>query len=178
MSRSDRNRYYPGPVPTDPVALAEYLEQELYQISQALYPDPTHLSVRASGDVEIGPVENWQNPMIGAAPSVSNPGMSWDSAAGAWTVAESGLYVDMLSAQVSAFSGGNRNYYVGLRLVVDGVPLDTRFAGGNDDVPLQVVLSNQGVLESGQVVTVESTPIHDQFSGTVFGLVTWILRKL
>ncbi len=178
MSRSPNFEYYPGPVPTAPEAMTEYLANELYQISLALRPDLVGLTVRNIGTAAINPTENWQNLFTGTPAERVNPADSWDSVSGAFTVSQSGLYSLNASLTVSPFGLGNKQYYVGIRALVDGVVGVTRVTGGDDAMPLSVPLAAEVELESGQVLTLEGTAVHDSFAGTVNFDAYWTLGRI
>ena len=178
MSRSPNFEYYPGPVPTAPEAMTEYLANELYQISLALRPDPTYMQVQQTGDFTIGPTENWQTLCIGESPAFATPASSWNAATGEWTIGETGLYELNANLFVSAFGLGNKDYYLGLRPVFDGVPGLERLASGDDAFPLSVEINQLLPLDSGEVLRMEGTAVHENQTGTITGAAYWYLRRV
>ena len=92
MSRSVVIPYTPNIVPSDPIDLPRYLDDELNRISQALVAQPVALSISDTGVITVTVLVNWQKVFVSVTPEWDVPGGDFDPTTGTWTCPQTGLY--------------------------------------------------------------------------------------
>jgi hypothetical protein len=181
MTRSLKEPYYPNPVPTDPARLQQYLFDEFNKIKDALVPQPVALAIEETDTYVVGTLPNWVQAFVGGTPAWDVPGGSFDSVTGFWTCPQQGLYSADIQLKVEPFGSGNKQYYAGVRLYKDSggvVEYRETTDGGDDAVPLGVTLSGLLPLLQGDILGVEFTIVHDQFTGVADYNIGWQMLRV
>lgn len=179
MARSLSVPYSPAPVPRNPDDLPRYLEDEFQRIRQALIAQPVAFSIQEDGTLPVDNVLVWEQILIGTDAEWDVPGGGWDPVTGMWTCPQAGLYQITYSIEVGAFGSGNKNYYAAIAIDISGSTVERYETtdGGDDDIPLGVILTGLVFMLQGALVQFEASVVHENQTGTVPGhAVAQILR--
>jgi hypothetical protein len=142
------------------------MDEELNRIRDALLANPVIVAIEGSGTIGIDTTPTTVRLGIGDTPEIDVPGGAWDSTLGDWTVSLSGIYTFAVQAFIAAFGPGNKSYQATLEVFVNSISRGVQITGGADDVPLALNLSKSTGLIAGDVVYVELTTLHEQFTGS------------
>ena len=143
-----------------------WIDDELHRIRNDLQAPPIALAIEGSGTIGVDDVPTTITLAIGDLPVFDVPGGSWNTLTGEYTVTLSGLYSATVQAFVDAFGTGNKNYQCSLQVFVNENPRSLQTAGGADDVPLAISITAPLILFAGDILRVELTTLHEQFTGS------------
>lgn len=156
--------------PTNPPVSFEdwprWIDDELHRIRDALIANPVIMAVEGGGTIGIAVTPTTVRLGIGDSPAIDFPQGSWDPTLGEYLVSLGGIYAIGVQAFIEAFGPGNKSYQATLEVFVNSVSRAVQISGGADDVPLALNLSTTLALLSEDVIYVEMTTIHEQFTGT------------
>lgn len=165
--------YEPTEPPTKFLDWHWWITDELHRIKQAMAANPVVQSVSGTGTIGIDDVPTTVRLGIGDVPLIDVPDGSWNSTLGEYTAPLGGLYSITAQAFLAAFGAGNKNYFGKLELFINDQSRAVAFQGGGDDVPLTVSLIETFLILAADVIHLELTTEHEQFTGSTdynFGL--------
>lgn len=167
MARVNPENYIPTVPPIEFPGWHRWIDGELQRISKALQADPVIFAIDNSG-LTIGIDTTPTTVILGIndTPIIDFPGGAWDPVTGEYTVAQSGLYSSTAQCFIAAFGPGNKTYQANIEVFVNNVLRAVQITGGADDVPLSVNISATLILEVEDVVRMELTTLHEQFTGS------------
>ena len=176
MARRPQPPYWPGPVPDDTTSLPAYIEYELNRIREQLSADPVSFAISEEGvPVTIPTVLVWNQAFVGVAPTWDIPG--GQIVGGVWTVLQSGLYMLSFSLTIAPSGSGNKTYFAGIQIELNGTSNQEAFDGGSDDVPLTVSRSVPVYLNAGDEVRMYFGAQHEQAEGATTASAYWSAVK-
>lgn len=145
---------------------ARWIDDELYQISLTFLTDISMLALSSDGVILVEDVPNPVVLGIGFDPIIDRPSGGWDKVTGEFIVTEAGFYLVSGNVSINPFGTGNKNYGAQLEIFVNGVSEFFQANGGADDVPLGMSMSHSVSLRREDIVTMELSVIHEQFTGS------------
>ena len=155
--------------PTNPPIKFEdwprWIDDELHRIRDALQANPVIMAVEGGDVIIIDTVPTTVRLGIGDVTQIDIPQGSWDPALAEYSVSLGGIYSINVQAFISAFGPGNKAYQATLELFVNGQSRSSVVDGGSDDVPLALNLNTMELLLNSDVIYVELTTLHEQFTG-------------
>ena len=143
-----------------------WIDDELNRIRGALASNPVVMTVPGTGTIGIDTTPTTITLGIGDDPVLDVPQGSWNSITGEWTCSLGGLYTIAAQCFIAAFGPGNKTYQGTLEVFVNDISRSIQISGGADDVPLALNLNASLALIGKDIVRVELTTLHDQFTGT------------
>lgn len=143
-----------------------WIDAELHRVQQAITSQPVVMTVSGSGTIDIDTVPSIVILGIGDDAILDVPEGSWDPVTGNWICSLGGLYGITLQCFIAAFGPGNKSYFATLEIFVNDVTRAVQLVGGADDVPLGLSLSTSLALVGKDIVRVELTTVHEQFTGS------------
>ncbi len=166
MARDNPEVYHPTSPPIEFPDWHRWIDGELSRIALSLAANPIIMTV-ANGGLPIGIDTTPTTVIIGIndAALFDFPGGAWDPATAEYTVGQGGLYTVQCQVFLDAFGPGNKSYHATLEVFVNNITRAVQLTGGADDVPLAVNLNNMLILEVEDLVRVELTVVHEQFTG-------------
>ena len=166
MAKALPQTYEPTNPPTEFKDWHRWIDDELNRIRNAIAANPVIMAVTGGDTIPIDTVPSTVTLGIGDSPSVDVPEGSWDPITGFYTVSLAGLYTVTVQAFIAAFGPGNKTYQANLEVFVNDVSRSVQISGGADDVPLALNLNATLVLLSEDVLRVDLTTLHEQFTGS------------
>ena len=142
-----------------------WIDDELHRIQDALRANPVIMAVEGGGTIGIDTTPTTIRLGIGDTANIDVPSGSWDPILGEYSIALAGIYQVSCQAFIEAFGPGNKTYTATLELFVNGLSRSIQISGGADDVPLALNLNTTELLLNADVLYVELTTLHDQFTG-------------
>lgn len=158
--------YEPTVPPIEFVGWHRWIDDELHRIQFALASNPVLMTVSGSDTIGIDTVPTTVTLGIGDSPLLDVPEGSWDPATGEWSVSLAGLYSVTVQAFIAAFGPGNKTYQATIEVFVNDISRAIQITGGADDVPLALNLNASLLLLSEDLVRVDMTTLHEQFTGS------------
>ena len=179
MARTLPEEYKPTTPPIEFPNWHRWIDEELNRIALALTASPTIFSIENSGlPIGIDTVPTTVVIGIDDTPQIDFPGGAWDSVTGEYTVAQSGIYSIDCRVFIESFGPGNKTYIATLEIFRNNILLALAATGGADDVPLAAGINRSEILEVGDVMRVDLTTLHEQFTGaTTYGYSLSYLRN-
>lgn len=143
-----------------------WIDEELHRIQFALAANPIIMAVEGGGTIGIDTTPTTVRLGLGDDPEIDVPSGSWDPILAEYSASLGGLYDVGVQAFIQAFGPGNKSYQATLEVFVNGLTRGVQIQGGADDVPLALNFNKPLVLLSQDVVYVEMTTVHEQFTGS------------
>ena len=166
MAKQLPQTYEPTVPPIEFEGWHRWIDDELHRIQFALASNPVVMTVSGSGTIGIDTTPTTITLGIGDSPLLDVPEGSWDPATGEWSCSLAGLYSIQCQAFIDAFGPGNKTYQATLEVFVNDISRSIQISGGADDVPLALNLNASLLLLSEDLVRIEMTTLHEQFTGT------------
>jgi len=166
MAKSLPQTYEPTNPPNRFEDWHRWMDDELNRIRIALVSNPVVMTVNGTGSIGIAVTPTTITLGIGDAPELDVPEGSWDTATGEWVCSLGGLYSLTVQCFIAAFGPGNKTYQATLEVFVNNISRSVQISGGADDVPLALNLNASLALLSEDIVRIDLTTIHEQFTGT------------